>query len=387
MYMPTYVEYGLTIGLAPPTGARITAMRRKLTCLLLLALSACSSNEAQLDKEIPDGKDSKRTDTSFSVDTPEAELFVKGKDFYRSGLYSVAEESFEALRNGYPLGPYAEFAAIKIADAHFEEAEYGEAAQAYEDFIKDRPASAALPYVLLRAGRSYQLSSRGVGRDSQPLEKASAHYQRLLSEFPNSVYASAAVQYRVDTISMLKASEQRVADYYAKRGYDEAARARLQHIEANVEPQLIQAKAVEPPKVVLAVRDLSSGAPTLVAMARMNSAATEAQGDFPPAGAQNWVQAVECQDGFVMLQLAHDLAARDGLKEGEAISAKDGVAKVQLSGVVAEQKTLSCFGNDDVTISKTGEVAVVTQSAVRAMTLANPARVVISLAGVPPTAG
>ena len=356
-------------------------MRHKITAVILslLALSACSSNEAQLDKEIPDGKDSKQAESSFTVDMPEAELFVKGKDFYRSGLYSVAEESFEALRSGYPLGPYAEFAAIKIADAHFEEAEYGEAAQAYEDFIKDRPASAALPYVLLRAGRSYQLGSRGVGRDSQPLEKATAHYQRLLSEFPNSVYAAAAVQYRVDTISMLKASEQRVADYYAKRGYTDASQARLQHIEKNVEPQLIQAKAVEPPKVVLAERDLSSGAPTLVAMGRLNLSATEAGSSFPPPNAQNWVQALECQDGFVMVQLAHSLTSREGLNEGQAIAAKDGVARIKLSGIVAEQKTLSCFASDDVTISKDGEIAVVTGSSVRAMTLENPARVVISL--------
>ena len=362
-------------------------MRNKLTSILLLVLSACSSNDAQLDKEIPDGKDSKRTETSFSVDTPEAELFVKGKDYFRSGLYSVAEESFEALRNGYPLGPYAEFAAIKIADAHFEEAEYGEAAQAYEDFIKDRPASAALPYVLLRAGRSYQLGSRGVGRDSQPLEKANAHYQRLLSEFPNSVYAAAAVNYRIDTISMLKASEQRVADYYSKRGYTEASLARLQHIEKNVEPQLLQAKAVEPPKVVLAERDLTSGAPTLVAMGRLNLVSADASANFPPPEAQNWIQAVECQEKFVMVQLAHTLVSRAGLHEGQAIDAANGVAKVRLDGVVAEQKTLSCFGKDDVTISKDGEVAVITGSPVRAMALDNPARVVISLDGASSAAG
>lgn len=353
-------------------------MNVKPLLLLLCLVAACSSNEAQLDKEIPDGKDSKKSDSTFTVDTPENELFVKGKDFYKSGLYSVAEESFEALRNGYPLGPYAEFAAIKIADAHFEEGEYTEAAQAYEDFIKDRPASSALPYILMRAGRSYQLGSRGIGRDSQPLEKANAHYQRLLTEFPNSVYAAAAVQYRIDTIAMLKASEQRVADYYAKQGYLDASRARMQHIEQNVEPQLLQAKAVEPPKVVLAERDLTSGAPTLIALGRIDQTSSE-KSDFPPVGAQNWVQAVECQEGFVEIQLAHELASTTGLLNGQAIAAQQGIAKIKLDGVVAEQKTFSCFAKDDITISNQGEISVVTNNSVRAMTLLNPPRIIVSL--------
>src|SRR5690606_5146246 len=97
-----------------------------------------------------------------------------------------------ALRDGYPLGPYTEFAEIKIADTHFFLRNYADAAPYYEQLLQNRSSSQSAAYLTLQAGRSYHLSNKGLGRDASALEKALTFYERVVEQFPRSLYAEAA---------------------------------------------------------------------------------------------------------------------------------------------------------------------------------------------------
>ena len=166
-----------------------------------------------------------------SIDTPEAELFENGKRYYQVALYSQAKETFEAIRDGYPLGPYAEFAEIKIADCEFQTAQYGSAALLYEEFLKNHPASVSSPYVLMRAAQSYQLSHRGIGRDSTSLHKALELYDQLLTRYPDSMHAGLAKEQRAQTQEYLAAYEKMVIDFYRNKGSTPATESRNKAFE------------------------------------------------------------------------------------------------------------------------------------------------------------
>ena len=133
-----------------------------LGVLLALTSLACSSS---VDRIEPDDA-VELTALELDLDLSEQELFEQGKRMYAAGLYALAQQSFERLRNGYPFGAYAEFAEVKIADCHSLLNEHDTAALLYEDFVKEHPASLAAPYALARAGRSQQLRPQQAGRKS-----------------------------------------------------------------------------------------------------------------------------------------------------------------------------------------------------------------------------
>ena len=78
---------------------------------------------------------------------------------------------------------------LNKADKTFESKKYPLAVAAYDAFILEFPRSAAIPYALVRKGRSLQLSNKRY--------EAIKEYQEVLDYFPNQVrYAAAALYYQ-----------------------------------------------------------------------------------------------------------------------------------------------------------------------------------------------
>lgn len=131
-------------------------IQKILFTLILFCLISCSSSKTGEPGSPNELIEKKKSDSGFSVDTPEGELLSEGKRLYESGLYSVAKDAFESLKEGYPNSSSAEFAAIKIADCLFETSEYTQARQRYEEFVREKPSSSEAPYALFRAGRAME---------------------------------------------------------------------------------------------------------------------------------------------------------------------------------------------------------------------------------------
>ena len=174
---------------APKSGLKGTTLHfalASLACALLCVFGGCSSSK--IDPETG-AKEIKAKDAASAADEPEAELLATAKEMYEVRMFSVARQSLESIRQGYPLGAYATFAEIKSADAYFFNGEYNEAAKAYEGFIKSYPSSPDLPYVELQAGRAHILSARGAGRDRQPLERGLSLLDSVVEKYPGTEFA------------------------------------------------------------------------------------------------------------------------------------------------------------------------------------------------------
>ncbi|NDC36661.1 MAG: hypothetical protein EBZ48_01265, partial [Proteobacteria bacterium] len=115
----------------PAASQSVLAPRRAATALLAaicLVLSACSSSESASPPKEADLKEIPTTETALSNDASEAELMFRGKKYFETRVYGEAKKAFQSITSNYPLGPYADFAAVKYADTVFELQDYGAAA-------------------------------------------------------------------------------------------------------------------------------------------------------------------------------------------------------------------------------------------------------------------
>jgi outer membrane protein assembly factor BamD len=205
-----------------------------LATTLLPILMSCSSTPAPEPGEAVEIKAKGQS----TLDLPEQELLTNAKRQFTNNLYSISKESFKAIKTNFPTGPYAEYAEIKMADCAFYSGDYSEALKAYEDYSKNKPSSLALPYVLLMAGRSAELSSGGVGRDPGPFQTAVGLYDQLISRFPNSSYSDAARQRKAGVLSILASHDLELINYYEAQGREEIATQRAKDFKKtyNVAP-------------------------------------------------------------------------------------------------------------------------------------------------------
>ncbi len=191
--------------------------------LALIVFTGCSlfsSSKEEAPKPIELGP-------STSIDTPESQLFNEARKFYEANLFAQAQTAFQELKDGYPFGPYAEYAELKVGDTHFYRGDYLTASMIYSEFTKQHPSSDNVPYAMLQLGRSFNLQYSGRGRDMEPLQKSRETLVELIQKYPHSIYLSAAKKYLSETERKLISHEKLVAEYYKDKGFEKAALARM----------------------------------------------------------------------------------------------------------------------------------------------------------------
>jgi outer membrane protein assembly factor BamD len=158
-----------------------------ISLVILLVATGCSSVEKQFNKlfGIEDGGTAQ-------------ELAWDGMDAYENGKYEKAIDKFQKLKDYYPFSKYAILAELKIADAHYQRDEYGEAIFAYENFEQLHPRNEAIPYVIYQIGRCYYDQIGTPDRDQTSAQKAQETFKRLMEQFPKDPYAVRAGEH-IDT--------------------------------------------------------------------------------------------------------------------------------------------------------------------------------------------
>lgn len=354
--------------------------------MLLCSCSGTSSPE-------PDDNEAKeiKAKSKSSLDLPELELFSNAKRQYQSGLYSVARDSFTAIKENYPTGPFAEFSELKIADTLYQNSDYPAAALAYEEFTKNRPASTAIAYSFLRAGRSYELSSAGVGRDPTPLNKAIENYSALLEKFPDSVYSSAARYYKRGVEQLLANYAREVISFYEGKSKEDAARARESSFEkkygerssefeqGNYDRKAALSIGPTSERRILAAKKILAELPPLSEF-RENFAETAKPADIPEG--KLIVNSVSCDPKERMIVLTlnnkpqNPFVGLDAIKKGDSV-------ELQVNGLTTigeETKAYTCFSEGDMTISSSGLLTLrVKTEGAQALYVDNPARIVLTL--------
>lgn len=158
-----------------------------------------------------------------SVEKPAQDLVQDGVDAYDRGNYKDAIKNFEQLKDWYPFSKYAILAELKIADAHYHLKEYPEAIQAYEEFEQLHPRNEAIPYVIYQIGLCYYEQIDTVDRDQTTARKAMETFDRLMQQYPQTVYSIMARSHRIRCLRSLSGHDFHVGMFYYKIGNYKAA--------------------------------------------------------------------------------------------------------------------------------------------------------------------
>jgi outer membrane protein assembly factor BamD len=365
-----------------------------LCCALALSFAGCSGSstpEPEDDiRELPTG-------TGDATDGGEEDLFRTAKRQYGTGMFNLARDSFDNLKTNYPVSPYAEFAEIKLADSHFESRQFDAAATLYEQFIKDRPASAAAPYALMRTARSSELSYGGLGRDTAPLDKALQYYDRVIKEYPQSVQADAARAYRLQVLENQRAHEQLVAQFYEKRGREVAAKARQEVAQVRWSPLVEEATSTNRARLERSQLTSVSLLPSSLPMAalspvvfdvargsklgRRSAREVYAQG-VATTNRTYRIQRSECRaDGGtrrVTLFLNKPFDDQQFLATNATMQPTERGVRLELPDTAATGGVSDCFASGDLTISTDGEVQLTGEKSTGSLlTLRTPPRMLL----------
>ncbi|NLF24668.1 MAG: outer membrane protein assembly factor BamD [Deltaproteobacteria bacterium] len=372
-----------------------------LTVLLCLVVTGCSSSNEGKPEEVPSSE-------AVNLDATQEALFQTAQKLYQKGLYSVATDSYTALKNGYPVGAYAEYAELKLADAEFNAANYEDAAPLYENFIKDHPASKSTPYAIYQAARSHQSINRGVGRDPSPLYKSVELYDRLLAQYPESIYTQSAKEQRIKTLEQLALHEQMVIDFYGFQEKTDAVQARKVEFDekwaryigapadekittgdtvyaANtVEEQSTRAQlAADAPELLAAARSADEN-PSAPLLDQENQEQLLEPPTTPSTAPQSFsVGGVKCKERPTKMVVVHfgsavqleKLEAQAG--ESPLLTPVEGRISCALPEGNYKPITKNCFGHQDLRINDKGILSVQSDQPARKFTLDNPPRLFV----------
>lgn len=210
-------------------------------------MSACASTgDPSPVPSDPEVKEIKAKDAIEDSGGPESDLIAEAKQLYEAGMYSLAQEKFQSIKDRFPLGAYGHFAELKVADCYYFNGEYNEAAKFYEGYLKSYPGSPDSPYIELQGARAHVHSAGGgTGRDRQPLERALALFDGVVERYPGSAYASAAERERGPVIEQLAAYDQLIIDFYKQRGNAAAVEAREKLFAERWSRRLVRAQEQE----------------------------------------------------------------------------------------------------------------------------------------------
>lgn len=211
-------------------------MRRiPIICLVvLLVATGCSTLKDQFDK-------------IFGIDDSASaqELAWEGMDAYERGKYDNAIEKFQKLKDYYPFSKYAILAELKIADAHYQRAEYEEAVFAYENFEQLHPRNEAIPYVIYQIGRCYYDQIDTPDRDQTSAQKALEAFQRLVKQFPRDQYSTRAAEHIKTAQKSLAGHAYVVGVFYYRTKHYKAALHRFMSIISDYPDVGYHQKALE----------------------------------------------------------------------------------------------------------------------------------------------
>ena len=202
---------------------------RRLAPLLLLAFAlACAGSSGSLSGE-----------PRFTKSAEEG--YAEGEKELRGSNYPEATKLFEHVRTKYPFSQYAALSELRLADVRFAEGRYLEAADAYKEFVKLRPAHERVDEAAFKVGLSYLKEAPSSfalfppphEKDQQAVRDAEAALASFVEKYPGSKHLGEAKQLLAKARRQLAEHEWYVAEFYAKRGHWAGAAGRFDALARN----------------------------------------------------------------------------------------------------------------------------------------------------------
>jgi outer membrane assembly lipoprotein YfiO len=201
-----------------PNGSR--ASRRLFRHLVLGVLLAWGCASAPPEEEVP----SAETYYKRGLEILEGRRVLF---FFRDVDHARAVELFQEVIDNYPYSQFATLAELKIADTHFEQGNFEEAASYYQDFVELHPNHPEIPYAILRNGLCAFEQIGGVSQDQTSTAEAISQFRVLIERYPDSKEAKEANARLQTAVDKLADHEIEVGLFYYRRGDYHAATRRF----------------------------------------------------------------------------------------------------------------------------------------------------------------
>lgn len=146
------------------------------------------------------------------------EQYELGMRYMKRGYYVKALEEFAKIRNQHPDDPYADEAAIAIADLHFKKSEWDQARVAYEEFLRLHPRHEKVHYVVYRLGlTAFKKAPRIAARDQTWTRQAVNTWTGFDTRFAGSEYIDEVNESLAEARDRLAHKEFIIGEFYYKR--------------------------------------------------------------------------------------------------------------------------------------------------------------------------
>jgi len=190
-----------------------TAVPLVLACLLVVSASGCALFSRP----------------EMTLNSPEA-LYERGVEFYQKEKYSKAIEAFQRVKEEYPLSKYALMAELGISDSYFSDDLFAEAEMNYGEFINLHPTNPNISYAVYQLGMCHYKQMMTIDRDQIETIKAKKEFERVLSQFPSSKFASLAEEKLRECRQRLAENEFYIGHFYFKSKQYKAALKRFETV-------------------------------------------------------------------------------------------------------------------------------------------------------------
>lgn len=208
---------------------RFTKIVAMLTAVILLA--NCASEQSREERLRERARET------------ELNLYNAAQRNLRTQQWEVAIQNLQALEDNFPFGAYAEQAQLEIIFAYYRNYEFDAAIASADRFIRLHPRHRNVDFAYYYKGLASFNASGGLfsrfapsdpsTRDPGAARESFAHFNQLLTLFPNSQYAPDAEKRMLFLRNLLARHEIQVANYYFKRGAYIAAINRGRNVVEN----------------------------------------------------------------------------------------------------------------------------------------------------------
>jgi outer membrane protein assembly factor BamD len=224
-FIPTALESAVS------RSARIAA---RLAAVLAVGvpLAACGSLDSfDISDYNPFGAEKYKM--KVEPDVPPTAVYDQGLARLAKDDGSGAAKKFEELNKNYPYSDWSKKALLMQGYSQFKAADYENAEQTCQRYVKLYPDSPDAPYAAYLEASSYYSQIPDISRDQERANKALELYTQLVQKYPNSEYANDA-KYKIQvTRDQLAGKEMSVGRFYLNRRNYVAAINRFRAVLAN----------------------------------------------------------------------------------------------------------------------------------------------------------
>lgn len=159
---------------------------------------------------------------------PADELYSMGENELARKRNAEAREAFKKIVERHPTSAYAARARFLTGETYYRDGDFDNAIKEFESFMAFYPRDQIADLVQYRLAMSYYDQMKPVEQDQGLTQRALIQFKKLVTEYPESRYATEALA-KIDVCrGRLAQKEVWVASYYFTQGNPSGARQRLE---------------------------------------------------------------------------------------------------------------------------------------------------------------